>query len=91
MSSLTMDETIHEAAGYDLVWTSTDGSPFYPEAACSDSIFGPISTIFWLQGVEFLNELVDDPGYALQNEVTYLSHGSPKLWIVERLYGKTPR
>lgn len=111
-SSLNMDETVHEAerypsgleaAGYDPVWTSTDGYPgqipeeivdcLYPDAARYDRIIGPISSIFWLQGVEFLTELIDDPGYALQDEVTYLPQGSPKLWIVGRLYdeGKIPR
>ena len=93
-----------EAAGYKPVWSSTDGYPgeipeniaewLYPNAARYDYVIGPLSSIFWLQGVEFLNELIDDsdPAYVLQDEIRYLPHGSPRLWIVQQLYdeGKIP-
>ena len=34
-----------------------------------DDIIGPLSSIFWLQGLEFLNELIDGPAYALEDEI----------------------
>lgn len=34
-----------------------------------DDIIGPLSSIFWLQGLEFLNELIDGPVYALEDEI----------------------
>lgn len=89
-------------AGYEPVWSSALGYPgeippniaelLYPGTEKYVSIIGPISGIFWLLGIEFFNELVDDPGYVLTDEVRYLPHGSPRLWIIQILYdeGKIP-
>lgn len=85
-----------QAAGYAPVWTSSHGYPGeipqeIQDLLCEDSkkcdkVIGPLSSIFWLIGTEFLIELIDDPAYILEEEYRYLPLGSPRLWIISRLF-----
>jgi hypothetical protein len=53
---------------------------------------GPLSSLFWLEGVEELEELIRDPAYVLTDEYRSIPQGSPHLWIVSILFeeGKIP-
>ena len=46
---------------------------------------GPLSSLFWLEGVEELEELIRDPAYILTDEYRSIPQGSPRLWIVSIL------
>lgn len=48
-------------------------------------LIGPVSSLFWLAGVEELTDLVDDPAYTLTDEYRSVPHGPPRLWIVQIL------
>lgn len=53
---------------------------------------GPLSSLFWLEGVEELEELIRDPAYILTDEYRSIPQGSPCVWIVSILFeeGKIP-
>lgn len=87
-----------QKAGYDPVWTSALGYPgeipedikeyICPEVEQGNYLVGQLSSIFWLKGVEFLNELIRDPGHKLQDDVYRIKLGDGRRWffIVEVLF-----
>ncbi|CAG8880330.1 unnamed protein product [Penicillium salamii] len=87
-----------QKAGYSPVWTSGLGYPgeipedikefICPEVEQGNYLVGQLSSIFWLKGVEFLNELIRDPGHKLQDEIYSIQLEDGRRWffIVEILF-----
>ncbi|CAG8395695.1 unnamed protein product [Penicillium salamii] len=87
-----------QKAGYNPVWTSVLGYPgeipedikefICPEVEQGNYLVGQLSSIFWLKGVEFLNELIRDPGHKLQDDIYRIQLADGRRWffIVEILF-----
>ncbi|KAJ5335473.1 hypothetical protein N7452_007876 [Penicillium brevicompactum] len=87
-----------QQAGYSPVWTSVLGYPgeipegikefICPEIEQGNYLVGQLSSIFWLKSVEFLNELIRDPGHKLQDDLYLIQLADGRRWffIVEVLF-----
>jgi hypothetical protein len=90
------------ATDYQPVWAAGIEFPgvipeeisqyLYKDGEQVSLFIGPLSSLFWLEGVEELEELIRDPAYVLTDEYRSIPQGSPRLWIVSILFeeGKIP-
>jgi hypothetical protein len=90
------------ATDYQPVWAAGIEFPgvipeeisqyLYEDGEQVSLFIGPLSSLFWLEGVEELEELIRDPAYVLTDEYRSIPQGSPRLWIVSILFeeGKIP-
>lgn len=51
-----------------------------------DELIGPLSSIFWLAGLDELVQAIEDPAIALQDEVRMIPINVRPTWILEHLY-----
>lgn len=87
---------------YEPVWAAGVEFPGVIPESISEHLYegierftlfiGPVSSLFWLAGVEELSELIGDPAYVLTDEYRSIPQGAPCRWIVQILYeeGKIP-
>jgi hypothetical protein len=83
------------ATDYQPVWAAGIEFPgvipeeisqyLYKDGEQVSLFIGPLSSLFWLEGVEELEELIRDPAYVLTDEYRSIPQGSPRLWIVSIL------
>ncbi|KAJ5337140.1 uncharacterized protein N7506_005162 [Penicillium brevicompactum] len=80
-----------QKAGYSPAWTSALGYPgeipegikefICPGIEQGDYLVGQLSSIFWLKSVEFLNELIQDPGHKLEDDLYLIKLGDGRRWF----------
>ncbi|KAJ5497588.1 hypothetical protein N7463_009575 [Penicillium fimorum] len=90
-------------AGFRPVWSREHGySGLIPQDIAEyidsncyrfDELIGPLSSIFWLAGLDELVDAVYDPAIALQDEIRPIPTNVGVKWILEHLFeeGKVPR
>lgn len=90
------------ATDYQPVWAAGIEFPgdipeeisqyLYEDGEQVSLFIGPLSSLFWLEGVEELEELIHDPAYILTDEYRSIPQGSPRFWIISVLFeeGKIP-
>ncbi|CAG8176418.1 unnamed protein product [Penicillium salamii] len=90
----TMEEL--EKLGFAPVWSRVHGYPReIPEEISEyldgnshqwDEWIGPLSSLFWLAGIDELVEAISDPAIALQDEVRMIPTNVGVTWILEHLF-----
>ncbi|CAG8947592.1 unnamed protein product [Penicillium salamii] len=93
----TMEEL--EKLGFAPVWSRVDGYPGGPgeipeeineylddNSQQWDEWIGPLSSLFWLAGLDELVEAIADPAIALQDEVRMIPTNVGVTWILEHLF-----
>ncbi|KAJ5970853.1 uncharacterized protein N7479_000771 [Penicillium vulpinum] len=83
-------------AGFRPVWSREHGYPgTIPEDILEyidsnsykfDELIGPLSSIFWLAGLDELVNAIYDPAIALQDEVRLIPTNVGVTWILEHLF-----
>jgi hypothetical protein len=89
-------------AGFRPVWTSEGGYPgplpadiaewIDPELGARARLIGPMSSLFWLAGLDDLVAAIDDPTYTMSDEVINIPQDASIRGMVPRLWedGKIP-
>ncbi|CDM35780.1 unnamed protein product [Penicillium roqueforti FM164] len=83
-------------AGFRPVWSREHGYPgTIPEDIGEyidsnsyrfDELIGPLSSIFWLAGLDELVDAINDPAIALEDEVRLIPTNVGVRWILEHLF-----
>jgi hypothetical protein len=90
------------AAGFRPVWSFADGYPgplpadiaewIDPELGTSSRFIGPMSSLFWLAGLDDLVAAIDDPACTMSDEIINIPSNATIPFMVNQLweYGKIP-
>jgi len=90
------------AAGFRPVWSAGDGYPgplpadiaewIDPELGTSARFIGPMSSLFWLAGLDDLVAAIDNPDYTMCDEIINIPSNATIPLMVNLLweYGKVP-
>lgn len=90
------------AAGFRPVWSFADGYPgplpadvaewIDPELGTSSRFIGPMSSLFWLAGLDDLVDAIDNPTYTMSDEIINIPSNATIPSMVNLLweYGKIP-